>query len=416
MKAAIVLHLYQPPVQEESVLKLVASECYIPLIKFLKNRKNHRFTLNIPLSLLELMDKYGYKSWINEIKSLHESEKIELTGSGAYHPLLTEIPQKVVEEEIVLNEYGLGYYFGSTQGFEGEPSVLIKNIHGFFPPELAVNQNLIETLSSFGYKWVLCEKTALIPGFKGEGSVFSVKDTDLKVVCRDRDLSNMLSFKRDMVPEDLVSYIESKRDLKYPTVIALDGEYFGHHFKEGLFLLENLLDRLDEHGVVFDTVSNILEEFGSVEIDGIGESSWGASDEEFSHNDIYPYWISSDNELQVLLWKLQKLILSNYISDEFVVNSTELQNVPVWDSNEINNVKEENIRNNINNYILVNKFIHSDKFWWSSNKEILGKKLYHPGLVENAMKIAEGITKYYKDGEKITEVKRIIEEIRELLK
>jgi len=161
VKVAIVLHLYQPPTQEEAVFRQVATECYIPLLKFIKNQKNSKFTLNVPLSLLEQMDKYGYNYWLNDLKDMVSSERVEILGSAAYHALLPKVPAQFVEREIVLNEYGLGYYLGARQGFEGEPSIMLKNVSGFFPPELAVSTDLLHTVSSMGYSWMLVDETSI---------------------------------------------------------------------------------------------------------------------------------------------------------------------------------------------------------------------------------------------------------------
>jgi predicted glycosyl hydrolase (DUF1957 family) len=206
--------LYQPVTQERGFFNAIYSSCYYPLLKLIKNKKDFRVTLNTPLSLLQQMDAYGHSDWIELLKDLVSNEKIELMGSAAYHPLLTKIPQQIAEEEIILNEYGLGYYLGRRSGFEGEPSILIKDLNGFFPPELAVNQNLITSLCSLGYKWVIADELA-VP--KGPG-IYELKEENIKLVIRSRDLSNAISFKRDS------DISEIKGMLNGDKVIVLDGE------------------------------------------------------------------------------------------------------------------------------------------------------------------------------------------------
>lgn len=80
------------------------------------------------------MDKYGYYEWIDDVKNLYDNERVELVGSGAYHPLLTQLPIELMEDQIILNEKGLGYYFGSRKDFEGSPAIMLKDVKGFFPP------------------------------------------------------------------------------------------------------------------------------------------------------------------------------------------------------------------------------------------------------------------------------------------
>ena len=416
MKVAIVLHLYQPPVQEEGIFRQIASECYLPLIRLLKSRRNHKFTLDIPLSLLEQMEKYDYKEWISDVRSLFESERIELMGSAAYHPLLTKIPQQLVEEQISLNEYGLGYYFGSRHGFEGEPSIMIKNIQGFFPPELAVNSELANTLSSFGYKWFIAEKNSLPKNTDPNACIFQLKDNDILVVCRDRTLSNKISFKRDHTMNDIYSYLEGKKTSEYPVVICLDAELFGHHYRDGIYVLENMLSKIEELSSKVETVSELVEEYEYSEINEIKESGWGASDEEFSNGDIYPFWINNRNEIQKELWKLQDLMIKEYISNYKTINTTEFQILPIWKLAELKSLNDSELQYEINKYILLHKYIHSDKFWWVSKREITGKMLYDICIVEKSLVQASELLSLFTKDEICTEAESKIDHIRSLLK
>jgi predicted glycosyl hydrolase (DUF1957 family) len=416
MKVAIVLHLYQPPVQEEGIFRQVASECYLPLIKLLKNRRNHKFTLDTPLSLLEQMERYGYKEWISDVRTLYESERIELMGSAAYHPLLTKIPQQLVEEQISLNEYGLGYYFGSRHGFEGEPSIMIKNIQGFFPPELAVNSDLADTLASFGYKWFIAEKNSLPVNTDSKACIFQIKNNGILVVCRDRELSNIISFKRDHTMNDIYSYFDSKKDNEYPVVICLDAELFGHHYRDGIYVLENMLSKIEELNSKVETVSELVEEYEYSEIDEIRESGWGASDEEFAKGDIYPFWINNKNEIQKELWKLQELVVKEYISNCKTITTSEFQILPIWKTEELKSLHDTELQLEITKYIHLHNNIHSDKFWWVSKKEITGKVLYDICIVEKYLVQAEGFLNMYSKDDICTEAFSKIDYIRSLLK
>ncbi len=384
------------------MLRQIAFESYLPLIKLLKNRKNHKFTLNLPLSLLELMDKYGYKDWIGDVRALFESERVELTGSAAYHPLLTKLPQFMVEQEIALNEYGLGYYFGSKQGFEGQPSIMIKNVQGFFPPELAVNADLTNKLSDFNYNWFLAEESCLPRGVEKNQCVYGFDGMDIKMVCRDKGLSNLISFKRDTSVDDIISGVKSAQIENRPVVLALDGEYFGHHFKEGIYLLESMLDRLERMGVFIDTVSSVIDDSEPVTIEGMAESCWGASEEEFVRGDLYPFWVNQNNEVQNELWELQdKVLKDNKVLNE-TIKTDEYCNTPIWKNLEC--ISDPVIKESVEKYILLHKFVHSDKFWWSSNKEILGKRLYHPGFVKSALALISHESEYRSEVKKIVEL------------
>jgi len=389
MKVALVLHLYQPPMQSPEVFKKITAECYIPLLKIIKNKKNHKFTLNVPLSLLEQMDKYGYYDWLQDLKTLYEQERVEITGSAAYHPLLTKIPENLVEEQIILNEYGLGYYFGTKHGFEGEPSIMVKNIQGFFPPEMAVNYELAKILSDLGYKWFMAEDTCLPPSADNNKSIYTLKDLGINVVCRDSLLSNMLSFKRETNLNDILSIIYSKKIDNSSLVLSLDGEYFGHHYPDGIYLLDYFLGLLEGAGIFVSSVSDMVDERNHPLISEFRESSWGASKDDWSRGDIYPFWYDNNNSTQLNMWKLQYLIISQTNYSSTVDNVSDMQNIPIWNISYNKDNNNELIYNDIIKYINLHKFLNSDKFWWLSKKSLMGKNLYNPEIVRDVMKYAD---------------------------
>ena len=191
VKLGLLLHLYQPLTQESGVFNDIASSCYLPLLKLIKNQKDFKVTLNVPLSLLQQMEYYGFSLWIDSLKELVDAGKVEITGSAAYHPLLTKIPVEYAEKQIILNEYGLGYYLGRKTGFEGEPSVMIRNLNGFFPPEMAIDESVLNILDDLGYKWVVVDESALA-GDNYRNRVIALKDRNIKLVVRDREMSNIL--------------------------------------------------------------------------------------------------------------------------------------------------------------------------------------------------------------------------------
>lgn len=393
MNFGILLHLYQPVTQDEATFKKIASECYVPLIKLLKNKRSLHLSLNIPLSLLEQFDKYGYAGLLTDLKELIETEKIEVTGSAAYHPLLTKLPQALQEQQIILNEYGLGYYFGRHSGFEGESAIMVKDLNGFFPPELALDTSLINLLDNFGYKWVLADETALPVGAVLGDSVVSrcgmyrVKDTNIKIVVRNRLISNMVSFKRDLDITDIVSKIKNEKTV----ILALDGECFGHHFKEGILLFETLIDSLHVHNIQSSRISDLV--FGSDElavIDNVVESTWGASDADMALNNVYPFWDAKGNSIQAIQWGIFNKFLSVVRFDEKSINPDGFETFPIW---RLDKLKDADA---IRLSILNLRALNSDQFWWASNKQLpTGEVLYSKDMIERSLGIYQDLVPYY---------------------
>jgi alpha-amylase/alpha-mannosidase (GH57 family) len=392
VNVAFLLHLYQPPTQSEAVFRQISASSYLPLIKLLKNNPDYKLTLNVPLSLLEQMEKYGYTDWIKDLHDLYENERVEIIGSGAYHPLLTKIPTRMVYEEIILNEYGLGYYFGSKHGFEGEASILIKNLRGFFPPELALNEEVLSTINDLGYDWVVADKCA-IPGIDASPfvqNIYKYKDLNTFIIIRDCEISNSLSFKRDSLVDDIYEKIKKKLTINENLVIALDGEAFGHHNPEGLYLLDSLIDNLIQASVGLATVSELLTEAVREKADVLQDSNWSETVCSTEPAKIYRLWDNKENEVQQDLWKIQERILSKYLSYPELKEMDGLENIKLWDKHP-SSTGDIATNEHIELDILVNKSLHSDQFWWASRETLYDKMLFSRDLILKAVDLYKEI-------------------------
>ena len=417
MKIVFLLHLYQPSVQNEAEFKTICTQVYFPLIKYIKNKKNFGAVLSIPLSLLEQMDKYGYESWIEDVKNLLEGERIELTGGAAYHPLLTKIPKDFAEKQIILNEYGLGYYLGRKSGFEGEASIMIKNLDGFFPPELALNFDFVNILNECQYKWVVADETAIFnkeTSGKNKFGVYNLNDLGTKIIVRNRSLSNLLSFKRDINPTELISCINN---LGGAGVVALDAEMFGHHYDRGITLLDNFIDELISNNIHISNMVEYVESEKPRNLGSINESSWGAADKEIDEGNIYPFWDDKSNELQKLLWQsLHKILLDTPVRSDHVGGDVDddFETLPIWDEKSLALISDENIRKRIEYDVLLCKISESDQFWWVSKKEILGQIMYNPTYIKNVLKLYTKACEYTGEDTKIV-VSNIINKILDII-
>ncbi len=396
MRLALLLHLYQPPIQTEENLRKIAHECYLPLIKFLKNNKNIRCTLNIPLSLLEQMDKHGYSLWIKDIKELIEAERVEITGSAAYHPLLTKFSDEIVEEQVILNEYSQGYYFGKNKGFEGEDAFVVNNLNGFFPPELAVNSRIIDVLDRLGYEWFLCDETAVEKGY----GVYNFRpivddkfeDENKKIlgVVRNRNLSNLISFKRNLETKDL--YDEMDR-CQY-CVVALDAEFFGHHFSDGFVVLDSIIEYVFKTGGEFTTVSEYVYAMRDnyFNVFDIKESSWG----NLYAEDSFQIWNNKENRAHAIQWDIVYELLADIRKELNIENKyydpSEYETLAIWLPSEMQKVKSGDIKAWFN----LHKIIFSDWFWWASKEKFPdGKIAYDPEFIRRGLDVMEDVVKEY---------------------
>ena len=392
MNLAFLLHIYQPPIQEGRQVREIAESCYIPLIKAIKNNSTIGITLNIPLSVLYQLHTNGYDSVIKSIRELYDEERIEITTSGAYHPLLTKLPSRLREQELVLNEYGLGYYLGKDKGFEGEDALLLKNISGVFPPEMAINEEVVNHLNDLGYEWVAVDEVAIPEHDLAGGSVFSKDGLDIKIVARNTNLSNLLSFKRDTRVDDFVNEVLRLRQEGSDAFVALDGEYFGHHYEDGIYVFNSLMDKLTALGVNVVKVSTLINQADSKTISSVNESSWGASHQDMHSGNIYPMWLNKENEIQTILWDVFNKTASSGFEMPFTKNNEKdseivMETFPIWDEAMLDKLTDLSLKNDLLRSILLLQSLNSDQFWWASGITVGGEVMYDKVLVNKSLEL-----------------------------
>jgi predicted glycosyl hydrolase (DUF1957 family) len=406
VKVGIILHFYQPPTQKESVFREVTQSCYIPLLRLIEKRKEHHFTLDIPLSIIEQFDLYGYQDLIDKIKKLYAEERVTLLGSAAYHPLLTKIPRNLVEEQIILNEYGLGYYMGSRKDFEGDPSIMIKDLKGFFAPELALNEEVIKVLIDLGYIWAVSDNED-----PAGSRIMQFKNEDFYIVRRDKFLSNMLAFKRDVDVINIKEYFaENKNGV---SVLALDAETFGHHYNEGILLLEKVLDLLREVSRPFLSIDQILDYVVTEKIDTFYETTWSYKE----GDNIYPLWTKDESGLQKVLWDFEKdLCESVDIDMAGIADDEDLFTLPFWKSESLAQISDPKVGDKVCTFILLHKFLHSDKYWWLSNKMVFDNLLHDHEMTKKSLKYAEALIENIEDVKNKQNLEQKLNNLYEMLK
>jgi len=415
MKLALLLHLYQPVTQSEEVFRKVYAESYAPLLKKIARTKDFSISIDLPLSLLEQMDRYGYSAWISDVKELVRLEKIEIVGSAAYHPLLSKLPKNFIEKQVILNEYGMGYYFGDLQNLEGEPAILLRNVVGFFPPELSVNERILSVLDSLGYKWMIIDETS-IPydlNYQHKHGVYQFKDYSAKLVCRNRSFSNMLSFKRDLSTDDLTSSLKFFNANGKSFTVVMDGEFFGHHYGEGFLVLDKMLEACRILGIEITSVTKYVEQDCCLVLKDFVEASWGASDEEMSLGNVYPMWCDPENDIHKKQWDIIEGIISSHFSDSFITEVDDYYTLPVWDTKGLSRISNSILRQKIAREILLQKSLHSDQFWWASKKILpAGEYLYDPIMIKRGLIIIESYLDMLPNSPAILELRNKVIELR----
>ncbi|MFX1293690.1 MAG: polysaccharide deacetylase family protein [Promethearchaeota archaeon] len=338
---ALLLHIYQPPFQKLEILQKINEECYSKLFDVFL-RYPTKFTLNINGSLTELFHQYKFLETINKIKELAQKGKLRFTGSAMYHPILPFLPDSEIMRQINLNEDYNERVLGSSYA---KPK-------GFFPPEMAISENILTIIEQLGYKWVIASGIAC-PNNRDWPihSYYTYKS--LPILFRDDIISNEISFKR-FTPLEILSKIKTVFDNNYYIITAMDGETFGHHIKnyEEDFLgtiFEQLEGDEEEIQMIFiDDLLNLFKKEG--EIVPIN-SSWSTTQKNLNNKNPYPLWNSLNNKIQEVQNYLRKIAIKLWNNLEKYSTQIPEDHQEFYNNARINLDKGEN----------------SDGTWWASS-------------------------------------------------
>jgi len=302
------LHIYQPPNQFDDVLARIVDECYRPLFNLINSRDNANFTINLNWSLTEILIRNKYDDLLESIKVALKKERIEITGTAAYHAILPLIPRTEQIRQILLNYEKNREVFGEAY-----------HPRGFFPPEMAFGHDIIETIKELGYKWVITDDIPFTCIHHNVPYNYIATVEDLPVFLRSNLWSNKISLLTNCRGEkfsgkDIASWLIEDMNKWFNNqdgyiILAMDGETFGHHIKG---YIELFLEQFLDHLVAFPSkiqmihISNLLDLFPTKEKE-VPPGSWSTSPDDFWEGNFFPLWKNKYNEAHKLLWDLTDL-------------------------------------------------------------------------------------------------------------
>jgi len=368
-EAGLIIDFFQSPIQEESTFKKVVNDLYIPLFKIIKSHKDWSVTLNLPLSTLDMLDRYGFGSFILEIKEMYANDRLEIVNSSPYGMPLSGISTEFMEAQIILNEYALGYYLGSKQGFEGEPSIMMRDLVGFLPPRYYFDTNLHDVLSELGYRWVSVsvdfDESVLNTFSKGTSGEVS-SDTHLQGLVEVRTserindilfspLQSGLAIKENITKgDDHVSRVGNIRSQIKSLTASLqqDKDSGVSVFKVGGFKqsqnnevdcreifndLRLILEEMEKNGIVLKSVESVIKNRRKKSIVDIDMSNVS-----MKHKKSINRLSSKSNEDRVAS------VLS-YMSDvlstlHYDIDKDELSQIEMWNSEELTEIKNTKLK------------------------------------------------------------------------
>ena len=326
------LHLYQPADQQPDILEAVVKQSYEKLIQGIVDNPHIKITLNINGSLLELFDKYGYHSLIDNLRLAARNGSLEFTGSAKYHAFLPLVSDNEIHRQIEINNETASYFLGDAYAPKG-----------FFPPEMGYDPKLIPILEDFGFNWVILDEIAHSGGSEpvDYSKTYKIKDSNLNVYFRDRRISNLIMSAVVRTPGSLKEALKGDLEQNRYAVTGMDGETFGHHRPD----LENLLFKIfNDTSFKFIKISEIPQYFSEViDVEPVA-STWASSKEDIEKGIQFLSWYDPSNDIHKWQWELLNIVL-----------------------NEVYQVgKSSNIYDTVRHS--MDKAVASDHFWWASAK------------------------------------------------
>jgi predicted glycosyl hydrolase (DUF1957 family) len=357
---AFLFHIYQPPVQIPPVIKQIVNESYRPIIDALRNHPEAKITLNINGTLTEQLHDFGYDDLIEGITTLASRGQIEFTGSAKFHPLLPLIPEPEIRRQIKLNKETNQNFFGN-----------IFKPRGFFPPEMAVNEEVLSSVKKEGFEWIIMSGIAnTLPEFPT--TQVTQHPNGLKLIFRDDYISIDCAFDKINNIDAFISrlyYRHTSED--YYIILAMDGETFGHHVKHAIndFLIPLFGALPHRQDVSMCTISDIVDRFPLGEKQSIRASSWSTMPYDLAHDVPFPLWFDPNNEIHIEQHRFFMYALTLiHLSAKY---------------RECMNNEKKSIFDNARN--LLDRGIHSCQQWWASRRPYYSPDMILRGLNEILM-------------------------------
>lgn len=357
---AFLFHIYQPPTQIAPVIKQITNESYRPIIEALKNHPEAKITLNINATLTEQLHDFRYTDVIDGIVTLASRGQIEFTGSGKFHPLLPLIPEPEIKRQINLNNETNRMFFGDLY----QPK-------GFFPPEMAISEEVLKCVKDMGFDWVIM--SGIANTYHTWPTTFiSQNHNGLKLIFRDDLISTDCAFDKVNNVDAFIARIYYKHTSEdYYVISALDGETFGHHVKHAInnFLIPLLNAVPHRQDVKMCTISEIIQRFPLGEPQIPRDSSWSTMSYDIVQDIPFPLWFDPNNQIHIEQHRFFMYALTLIHLAAKYYESMDPQRKNIF----------KNARN------LLDRGIHSCQTWWASKRPWYDPDMIMRGLNEVMM-------------------------------
>jgi alpha-amylase/alpha-mannosidase (GH57 family) len=194
-----------------------------------------RISFNIGPTLIGWLDRHDHETY----RRIQEADRVGRQAGGAGNAIAqsahhTILPLARRRDKITQIKWGIASFI---HRFGRQP-------RGMWLPEMAVDLVTLEILSRRGLSFTILSEDQVQGEVHGEAGPYRVRLPGggfFAVFVRDRQLSNQLSFDTDRITDGRQWLADQVRARQGLTLIATDGETFGHHQQHGVQLLADVL-------------------------------------------------------------------------------------------------------------------------------------------------------------------------------
>lgn len=368
-------NVYQPPDQTDEWVKLITDECYRPLTRWLSKIRLFRATISINASLVRHLIRLRLDEVIENFGIAAQRGVIELTGSGANHPILPELlsyshGEYEVRRQIELNERLMGDVFSG-----------VWERKGFFPPEMAFSVPLAHILKDMGYKWAITDAALYDASNPGTSIPFSKVGTvdGLPVFFKSSYWSKKFALEWPghgiYDTSGFVYYMVQELKQWFDghvghLALAYDGETWGHHIKPyNIDALDRYVGACIDCKVRTALFSDILNEFDKTDV-RISPGTWSTEVDDIRKGNYWPLWRHKHNPVHVLLGQMT----------QYAIGLVHLAAEKAADHSDSAKVAYEIARKQLD------QGVFSCKEWWAN--PLHGK--WNPNHIWNGFKLLQG--------------------------
>jgi hypothetical protein len=280
-------HFYQPPREDPFTGHIprepsaapyanwnerITAECYKPNASA---GNFQRISFNLGGTLARWLDRHAHETYQRIVSDEQSYRDAHGMGNGlaqsVHHTIL---PLARRRDKICQVRWGVASF---EHRFGHRPD-------GMWLPEMAVDYETLEVLAAEGIRFTILSDEQVRGDLKAGGGPYRVRLKDggnIAVFVRDRHLSNELSFSMPdsaYVEEWLEEHVGWRCQRDGLQIIATDGETFGHHHRQGVKVLTEILDAAGDHVYQLSTLGRYVREHPPEnEIEVIENTAWSCS-------------------------------------------------------------------------------------------------------------------------------------------